>query len=156
MPQTAYEFSRFEQRAEAPSQKPRVRVAKGSSRRASAQLKQMLRTMLLCTVVVVLAVGVLYTQTSITELQSQIAGAEKQMNELKTVHDYLNGELEKMVNLRTLDERAQALGLVQMDHSKVNYIRVNDGDAIQVKKSTLEQLLEDIQARFLSIWEYLE
>lgn len=157
MAQTVYDFARFEPQPKVlPQPKPVVKVSKGRGKAAKEQTRRMLRIMLFCSVLVALVCGVLYTQTTVTELQSQIASAQNNLVEQQILGSYLNSELEKMVNLRNIDERAQQLGLVMVDSSRVNNIRVSEQASLTVKKTALEEILEEIQARFLSVLDSFE
>ena len=138
MAETAYDLHRFAPRESKPDKqerKPKVRVAKSHSNTAK-QVFKMVRTLLTVGLLVVLVCGVLYTQTTITELQSQVSQKEQDLVEQEALHAYLNFELESMTTPRAIEQRAAELGLVPMNSNQISYIQVEEGDQIQVREST--------------------
>lgn len=155
MGEHAYQLERFATPAKQPQQRPRVRVAKGRARTVSP-VGRMVRTLLTALVLVVLVGGVLYTQATITELQGQISTVNKQYTEEKAMYAYLNYELEGMTNIRNVEERAAELGLVKINANQQTYVRVSEGDVIEVKENALVTLLNKARTGLLNAVESLE
>ncbi len=157
MAQPAYNLDHFApaHRAAPRRTAPGVRVAKRAQSARRQQMGKMLRTLLAVMVLVALVSGVLYTQATLTELQSQISALEAQLNEEKSYNYYLTFELDNMTSLKNIEERAQQLGLQRMDNDQIVYFRAEDGSGIEVKENPLNRLLGSIQNLFLSIVDYI-
>ena len=160
MADVAYEFERFAAKTKAPVQKSRLKVAvkenavkvKNENR---AQLMKTVRTLLAAMVVVVLVCGVLYTQTNISELQSQIDTQNQALLEEESLYAYLSFELESMTNVRNVEQRAAEMGLVEMNSSQITYVRVDDEAEIEVRQDPIDKLLSKAQTGFLTVMDYL-
>lgn len=149
----AYQLERFA--APERQQKPRVRVAKRRASRAASPVLRMVRILATAIVMVVLVGGVLYTQAAITELQGQIAAANNELVEETALHDYYTYKLESMTNIRNVEQRAAELGLVKINQNQQTYVRVADGDQIEVRENPLESLLNKARTGLLTAAEDL-
>lgn len=134
MSEPAYELDYFTPRKE--EKTARVRVAKKEKSAFATQLLKMARTFAAVLLVVSLMTGVLYTQTSVTELQSEIEQAEKDLTDQNAMRAYLSHEMESRANTRTIEQRAQELGLAKTTPSQVTYVRVEDGNSIELRESS--------------------
>lgn len=149
MAETAYQLEHFAPR-EKQRETPRVRVSKRERSEAAAQLLRMVRTLLVCMVFVVLVCGVLYTHTQITELQGQITSKSKEVVEQEALYAYLSYELEGMSNLQNIKEKAEKLGLQKINANQVSYVRVDEGNNIEVKESPLLSLFSKAKTGLLN------
>ncbi|MGD9559523.1 MAG: hypothetical protein AB7V55_02835 [Oscillospiraceae bacterium] len=152
MAQVAYELERF---APAAPKAPRVRVAKAPRTARQSQFAKMLRTLLAALVVVLLVSGVLYTQTTLNELQRGIVKANKALLEEESLHAWLTFELENTTSMKNIEERAQELGLEKMNNGQVTYFRAEDGNTLQVRENPLMRIWENARNGLLGIMDSL-
>lgn len=153
MPEVAYELERFAPRHAAA---PRVKVAKKRRTKVrNSPLMRMLSVLFMAVCVVVLVCGVLYTQITLTELESQIEDQTTELTEEEAMYAYLSFELESMTNLNTVEMRAKELGLEKMKSSQITYIRVEESDAIEVKQSGPAEFWQGVQEWFWGVVDKL-
>lgn len=139
MAEIAYQLEHFAPR-EKEQEAPRVRVSKRERSEATAQTLRMVRVLLVSVAFVVLVCGVLYTQAKVTELQGQITTKSKELVEAEALSAYLSYELEGMSNLRNIEEKAAELGLEKINANQIRYVRVDEGNTIEVKENPLFSL----------------
>lgn len=154
MAETAYDLRRFETQSNKTA--PRLRVVK---RNKSERQKQMIRMVriLLGTALLVLAIsGMLYTRASLTELQKDIATAQKALAEQESLNAYLNFSLDNQSSLRNIEDQAEGLGLFLPDSGQVTYFRVDEGAQIQVRENGLARILGQSRNGLLNIFGYTQ
>ncbi len=139
MAEIAYELQRFAPREEKPERKPVVRVVKKPSGTAK-QVFRMIRTLLTVGLLVSLVCGVLYTQTSLTELQSEISSKTQELVDQEAMYAYLSFELESKTTPRAIEQRAGELGLVPMNSNQITYVQVEEENPIQIRQGPLAGL----------------
>lgn len=156
MAEVAYELERFApQKKKAAAPPPKVQLApKKQPNARRATLLRMARTLVCVLVLVALVSGVLYTQASLTELQTSIAKTEKQLAEEKALNAYLSFELDNMTSLKNIEERAAQMELGHTTGEQVSYFRTDDGENIQVRENPLVSLFDNIRAGFLSLVDF--
>lgn len=155
MGESAYQLERFAAPAKQ-QQRPRVRVAERTKRAKASPVARMVRTMVTAVVLVVLIGGVLYTQATITELQGQISTRSKELVEEEALSAYLTYELEGMTNIRNVEQRARELGLAEINKNQQAYVRVEDGEQVEVKENALVTLFNKARTGLLSAADTLE
>ncbi len=152
MAEPAYDIDYFSPAKKREEKKPRERtsnkrVKREKSERAVHAIK-MVRFVAAVVLMVGLMCGVLYTQTTITELQSQINDKESALTDATATNVYLNHQLDGMVNTRYVEERAKELGLVKMSQAQVTYVRVEDGQNIELRESGISQWYASLKNSF--------
>ena len=156
MAEVAYELSRFAPREqeEKDIKPPRVRVAKQRGK-ATKQVFKMVRVLLTVGLFVVLVCGVLYTQTTVTELQSEISGMDQELVEQEALYAYLSFELESMTTPRAIEQRAGEMGLVQLNSNQITYVQVEEGDQIEVREGAFSGVLERIETGLKALMDQI-
>ncbi len=139
MAEAAYELSRFAPREEKPEKAPRVKVVK-KTRGSAKKVFKILRTFFAVGFLVALVCGVLFTQTKVTELQSQISDMNQELVNQEAMYAYLNFELESKTTPRAIEQRASEMGLVPLNGNQITYVQVNEGDEIEVSEGPLAGL----------------
>ncbi len=106
---------------------------------------------------IVISVVMIYSQVVLTELTSEVSFYENQIVELDTEYVRLQGELEAITSIKTLEEAAETkLGLAKIDSSQVEYVSLTGTDEISVARTGGKYLFEENWARFIDfIAEYL-
>lgn len=156
MAAVAYDLDRFETRKrQEPARKPRVRVSKVQRSKASGQVAKMLRVLLATTLMVLLVCGVLYTQTQVTELQSQIDKAGSTLDEEEALYAHLSFELQNMSTQRNIEQRAEELGLVKLNSNQIIYVKVDEGNQIEVKEKPFSGWFNKAETGLLSVLDHL-
>ncbi len=147
MAQVAYELERFAPAKTAPVKRsavPAVRVVKRVQNIRHIQRMKMIRTLLTVAVLVVLVCGVLQTQATLTEVQSNISSKEAQLTEEQALSAYLNFEFENMSSLNKVEELATGMGFEKITNGQITYFRMEEDNSIQVRENPLQQLLSGI------------
>ncbi len=156
MAEIAYQLERFAPREKEPPVRVRVAPKTRSRSKGARQILRMVRVLVCSLVMVVLVCGLLYTQASITELQGQISDQQKALTEEEALYNYLSYELEGVTNIRNVEQRAAELGLAKVNANQLSYVRVADGEKIEVKESGLDALLNKARTGLLNTAERLE
>ena len=138
MAEPAYQLEYFAPRKEKDEKKARVRVVKKEKSAFAKQMIKMARAFAAILLVVALMTGVLYTQTSVTELQSDLVQAEKDLTDQQAMHAYLAHEMESRANTRTIEQRAKELGFAKTGANQITYVRAEDSNSIELKESAFE------------------
>lgn len=153
MPQPAYQLERFAPR---PAVERKMAVTPRKKRRLNErarQLLRMVRTLAAVLLVLGLVVCVLHTQARLIEIQSDIAAAKSELNEKEAEYHYLTFEMESQTNMRYVEQRARELGLERVNKGQIVYVRVQDGDEIEVSPNFLEGLISGARTGLLSIFD---
>ena len=144
MAEPAYQLEYFAPRKKE-EKKARVHVAKKEKSAFARQMLKMVRALAAILLVVSLMTGVLYTQTSITELQSDLVQAEQDLTDQQAMHAYLAHEMESRANTRTIEQRAKELGFAKTGANQITYVRVEDGNNIELKESDFALWWESVK-----------
>ena len=146
MAQVAYDLKHFET-VNKPA--PPVRVAKRVNRQRSAQSAQILKMMRILggvLVLVALVCAVLYTQTAVTEVTTQIATQKQELKEEESLYTYLSFELDNKTSLKNIEDSAANMGLKKVGSDQIRYFRVEDGNEITVKENFFQSIWSRLQA----------
>lgn len=160
MAETAYNFEYFMpmEKQQRPEKKLKVVGPTAAKREKSArtlQIHKTLKIIFTALAIVVLICGVLYTQTNVAELQSDIDARRRELNDAQSYNTYLTFELEGMSNIRGIEQRAQELGLVRTNNNQITYVRVDEDSGIEVKENIFSALFEKTRTGLLNIADYI-
>ena len=110
--------------------------------------------------VVVLSILVLMSYVQLTMLSSSVVGMEKQLSALQTQNITLTAQYEKMYDLSTVKEAAEADGMAKPTSSQIYYIDLSNGDSAVVYQdkdaSVLSRLLTSLNHGFYAVVEYFD
>lgn len=138
-----------------PSRKPVLQV-KTNVKKQKRRERFRVAGMILCAAVMLFLIcGVLYTQSTIAELQTSINTQNKQLAEVNTENRNLVSQLDSKVNLKTIEDQAASLGLVKMENSQKVYIRSHVENKIVVQENGLTKLLKKPWGTMLNAMDYL-
>lgn len=151
MAQVAYNLEHFAPARNTARPRPGLRVAKKRRAQRARPVWRMVRTLLAVSLLMALVCAVLYTQTTVNELQRDIARMEKRMTEEEALNAHLTFQLENMTSLKGIEERAVEMGMEKVSNGQITYYRVDDGGSIEVKENPLARLFEQIRSGFLDI-----
>lgn len=112
--------------------------------RARARVAMAFRGMLLAAVVVGVVVAMLVSRVQLTELSTQISKTKAQLNETLTENIRLEAEVEAKLSARNVEEYAtQKLGMSTLDKSQITYIKLNEGDQVELTEQAPKADLVD-------------
>lgn len=161
----AYDLNRFAARPEREREREREKkpeapklklVTKREKKQKRAKLLSTLRIAISAALVLGLVVGVLYTQTEMMELQTEINQQTSQLNEANATQIYLTNELENKANMQDVATRAAELGLVKTEKSQYVYMQLNKENEIEIDKPGAVWLWESAEAGVAAINRYKE
>ncbi len=159
MEQIAYDFARFEQTSKpAAKSKAKLRAVKGGKPKNS-RLHEMLvnfRAVLAVTLFLGLAVGLLQSKVTITELTTEIQRTQSQLTTAQSTYNYLNSELNSRTSMANVEEVANRLGLMKLDDSQITYIRLDDSSVLTRKESDVKRWTDLLYSGVLSLIEQLD
>lgn len=149
---SAYDLSMFEQRTE----RRTLRVVR-NPRPAPSHLFGLSPAVVLLVAVIVVAITSLfiYNNVVLTEIGAQIDSAARQVSELQSEGVRLQASLESKMSVKNIETSAEnALGLVKLDRSQIEYINLAPDDVVEVAQQDLanSSILEKTIAK---IKEYL-
>lgn len=111
-------------------------------------------------VVAVLAVLVLMSYAQLTMLSSSVVELRHQIGNLQTENVSLTAQYEKMYDLSTVKEAAEAAGMSKPTGSQIYYIDLSNGDSAVVYQdkdtSVLSRLLTSLNHGFYAVVEYFD
>ncbi len=115
------------------------------------------KIILASTMAIVISVIMIYSQAILTELTSEVSFYENKITELDTEYVRLQGELEAITSIKTLEEAAESkLGLTKIDSSQVEYVSLTGTDEISVAHTGGKYLIKEKWESFINfIAEYL-
>lgn len=141
----AYDLKRFEARPKARIRKPALTVVSQSEKqktRANAVLT--VKVVAVCILVAGMIACMLYNRALLTELNQELSIAQSQLAEEKSEQTRLMTELESKFSLRNVEEYAsKTLGMTVMDKTRVVYLNLCEGDAIELTQKSPKQTLFD-------------
>ena len=79
------------------------------------------------------AVSLLWSESQLVELNSQIQNAKADLVSVQSQYTYYNSALNNRTNITSVEETATRLGLMKIDQSQITYIRL-DGGSVLVRK----------------------
>lgn len=157
MAKEAYDLNYFMPRhkAKAPSKRPVLRVQKNEKKQRRRKVWRAVKMFCATAVMLFLVCGVLYTQSTVAELQNSIGVANKDLAQENTERRNLTAQLDSKVNLKTVEQQAAMLGLIKMENSQKTYIRSQQENLIEVRTGKLDELLENTRNKMLNMMDYL-
>lgn len=159
MEQTAYDFARFEA-AGRPAEKKqaRLRSVKGGGQAPSRwhELFVNFKVVLAAALFLGLAVGLLQSKATITELTVEIQRTQSALTTAQSTYNYLNSELNSKTSMANVEEVANRLGLMKMDESQITYVRLEASGVLTRTETGVKQWADMFSAGVLSLIEKLE
>ena len=112
------------------------------------------------TAVLGMAVLVLMSYIQLTMLSADTVALKSQLATLETEHVRLTARYEQMFDLATVQEAAEAAGMVKPGSSQISYIDLSEGDSAIVYQrenpSTMSRVLTSLHYGVTSVVEYLD
>ena len=110
--------------------------------------------------VAVLAVMVLLSYVQLTALSAQTVSLQNELAQLEEENVVLTAQYERMFDLNTIKEAAEAAGMSKPSSSQIYYIDLSEGDSAVVYEEAepgiLGQLLESLHHGFYAVVEYFD
>lgn len=139
----AYDLQRFEQ----PAAETNVR-AKLTVRTAQRQVHPV-KIVMVAVLALIMGFTLLYSQVVITELNSQIATKQEELNTLQAESVRMQTELEGKMSLADIEEKAiSEYGMVKPDNSQVSYVKLEQENKLETstpKQNIFEKVVSYIQ-----------
>ncbi len=139
----AYDLQRFEQ----PTAETNVR-AKLTVRTAQRQVHPV-KIVMVAVLALIMGFTLLYSQVVITELNSQIASKQEELNTLQAESVRMQTELEGKMSLADIEEKAiSEYGMVKPDNSQVSYVKLEQENKLETstpKQNIFEKVVSYIQ-----------
>ncbi|MFV8221789.1 cell division protein FtsL [Faecalibacterium hattorii] len=85
------------------------------------------------------AVSLLWSESQLVELNSQIQNAKADLVSAQSQYTYYNSALNNRTNITSVEETATRLGLMKIDQSQITYIRLDGGSVLVRKESAVRQ-----------------
>ena len=99
-------------------------------------------------------IGVVDTNSCITEITTGITDVQKQITELESEKAYLNFTLESRMSLNDIENYAvNVLGMVKMDSAQVEYVEVESENKVELNQNNLGNKIEEAVQPVLSYFE---
>jgi len=161
MQQAAYDFAKFENTNAAQKQKAKkadLRAVQGGKKSVSRwqELWINLKAVVAVTLFLVLAIGLLESKVTITELTTQIQRTQTQLTSEQSTYNYLSSELNSKTSMANVEEVANRLGLMKLDDSQITYVRLDESSVITRVPSDVEKWSEFLYSGVLSLIEKLD
>jgi len=110
--------------------------------------------------VAALAVLVLMSYVQLTQISSSVVDLQSQLTALETENVTLTAQYEKMYDLSTVKEAAEAAGMTKPSSSQVYYVDLSKGDSAVVYQqkdpNVLNRLLTSLHHGVYTVVEYFE
>ena len=103
-----------------------------------------------------LAIGLLESKVTITELTTQIQRTQTQLTSEQSTYNYLSSELNSKTSMANVEEVANRLGLMKLDDSQITYVRLDESSVITRAPSDVEKWSEFLYSGVLSLIEKLD
>ncbi|MBE6895144.1 MAG: hypothetical protein E7483_06055 [Ruminococcaceae bacterium] len=105
-------------------------------------------------VVVSMIIGVIYTNSQITEITTNISQVQREITELESEKAYLEFTLESRMSLNEIEDYAvNVLGMVKMDSTQVEYIEIESENKVELNSDNLGDRIEEAVQPVLSYFE---
>lgn len=148
----AYDLSMYESLLEQKPEKqhtpnPQVKTVKLKNKKAFRTAVRALSV----AVVLSMIIGVIYTNSQITEITTDIAAVQNEITELESEKAYLDFTLESRMSLNEIEEYAvNVLGMVKMDSTQVEYIEIESENMVEFNGESLGDRIEEVVQPVLS------
>lgn len=151
----AYDLSMYESLLE---QKPeRQQKPQQQAKTVKLKNKKAFKTalsVLSIAVVVSMIIGIIYTNSQITEITTNISAVQKEITELESEKAYLDFTLESRMSLNEIEDYAvNVLGMVKMDSTQVEYIEIESENKVEFSGDNLGDRIEEAVQPVLSYFE---
>ena len=98
-----------------------------------------------------MVLAIVYTNSQITEITSNIASVQNEITELESEKAYLDFTLESRMSLNEIEEYAvNVLGMVKMDSTQVEYIEIESENMVEFTAENLSDKIEEAVQPVLS------
>ena len=157
MAHAAHDFALFEERVKA-DRKPKLQAVKGGAPK-TGKLKQLwlsFRHLVSAVVVLALAISLLQSKATLTELTTDIQREQAQLVTEQSTYNYLNNELNSKTSMANVEEVANRLGLMKLDDSQITNVRLEESSSLTRKVSEVEKWSEFLYSGLLSLMDKLE
>ena len=105
-------------------------------------------------VIVSMIIGIIYTNSQITEITTNISDVQSQITELESEKAYLEFTLESRMSLNEIEDYAvNVLGMVKMDSTQVEYIEIESENKVEFSGDNLGNRIEEAVQPVLSYFE---
>ena len=102
-------------------------------------------------VIVSMVIGIIYTNSQITEITTNISQVQKEITELESEKTYLDFTLESRMSLNKIEDYAvNVLGMVKMDSTQVEYIEIESENKVEFSGENLGDKIEEAVQPVLS------
>lgn len=157
MPQTAHDFTLFENTSR-PDAKPKLRAVKGGTPKKNRLQEAWggLTNLLGVVLFLGLAISLLQSKATLTELTTQIQREQTQLVTEQSTYNYLTSELNSKTSMANVEEVANRLGLMKLDDSQITYVRLEESSSLTRKESEVEKWTEFLYSGLLSLMDKLE
>ena len=146
----AYDIKRYEQAGI--EEQVQLKVIKSTKRNKKINR---LPAVSLFVIVIMLLVAIVFTKISLTEISSEIATAQTQLNSLSSESVRLEMDMESDVSKKNIDEKAgMLLGINKEDPSQVTYVSLGRENKAVVSKES-NGILGHIKTSFDAGVEYI-
>ena len=142
MGQAAYDMTEVRRRRAPQTQrKVPLRVEKGGKPRLNPVRDAMHHALQLLSAALLVgfAVSLLWSESQLVELNSQIQNAKADLVSAQSQYTYYNSALNNRTNITSVEETATRLGLMKIDQSQITYIRLDGGSVLVRKESAVRQ-----------------
>jgi cell division protein FtsL len=110
--------------------------------------------------VAAVAVLILLSYVQLTELSTSVVKLKSRMAALETQNVTLTAQYEKMYDLSTVKETAEAAGMAKPSGSQIYYVDLSDGDSATVYQTEepgiLNRLLASLSHGVYAVVEYFD
>ena len=108
-------------------------------------------SMLSIAVMVSMIIGIVYTNSQITEITTDISAVQKEITELESEKAYLDFTLESRMSLNEIENYAvNVLGMVKMDSTQVEYIEIESENKVEFSGENFGDKIEEAVQPVLS------
>ena len=148
----AYDLSMYESLLEQkPEKQPRTEhQAKTVKLKNKKAFRTAIRALSLA-VMLSMIIGIVYTNSQITEITTNISSVQKEITELESEKAYLNFTMESRMSLNEIEEYAvNVLGMVKMDSTQVEYIEIESENKVEFTGENFGDKLEEVVQPVLS------
>ena len=139
---------------------PKVRTRSKSKVQVRERQHVSLFTVLGVSALLGMAVLVLLSYIQLTALSADTVALKSQLAALETEHVRLTAQYEQMFDLATVQEAAEAAGMVKPGSSQISYIDLSAGDNVVVYQredpSAMSRVLTSLHYGAASVVEYLD
>lgn len=154
MQQAAYNLdSAPRRRARPQQQKKDLQVVRGGKRRLNPLQAAVHHVMpiLALALLVGLAVNLLQSEVTITELTTQIQEAKATLVVEQSEYTYYTSTMNSKASIANVEETASRLGLIKLDDSQITYIRLDDASVLVRRESVARQWFDFLHAGALTL-----